>query len=369
MASIIKLKRSLTPSSVPGTLQEGEIAVNLEDKKLFVGGKNGGANVQVLSGDLYNLTATNGSDTAVLTLTVDNATLSNDSITFSAGEGIDISASGNTISISGEDASTTNKGIASFSNDSFSVSSGAVTIKNGGITNDQLAGTITNNKLLNSDITIAANTGSSVEIPLGSIFSIVSGTATGITSSVIANTVTISGVDAGYNVKGVASFSNTYFSISSGAVTLQNSGVGAVLAINGTSNEVNVSRNNGTVTIGLPDNITISNNLTVTGNTHIDGNLTVEGALTYISSSTVNVDDSMIKLSANNAADTVDTGFYSMYIVGGLTTKYAGLFRDATDGIYKVYRDLEVEPTSTVNTGGTGYALAQLDAVIDGGTY
>jgi hypothetical protein len=369
MASIIKLKRSLTPSSVPGSLQEGEIAVNLQDKKLFVGGKNGGANVQILSGDLYNLTATNGSDTAILRLTVDNPGLSNDAIIFSAGEGIDISASGNTISIAGEDASTSNKGIASFNSNTFVVGSGFVSVKSSGITNAQLAGSIVNSKLTNPDIAVTANTGSAVDIPLGSTLRIVSGTAVGITTAVSANTITISGVNANYNVKGVASFSNTYFSVSSGAVTLQNSGVGAVLAINGTANEVNVSRNNGTVTVGLPDNVTITNNFRVTGNTHIDGNLTVEGAITYISSSTVNVDDSMIKLSANNSADTVDTGFYSMYIVGGLTTKYSGVFRDASDGIYKVYRDLEVEPTSTVNTGGTGYALAQLDAVIDGGTY
>jgi hypothetical protein len=114
---------------------------------------------------------------------------------------------------------------------------------------------------------------------------------------------------------------------------------------------------------------TISSNLLVSGNTHIDGNLTVEGAVTYISSSTLNVDDSMIKLAANNAADTVDTGSYAKY-VDGATTKYAGYFRDASDsGIFKFYYGLQTEPGTTVDTGATGYAVAQLDAVIDGGTY
>jgi hypothetical protein len=56
-----------------------------------------------------------------------------------------------------------------------------------------------------------------------------------------------------------------------------------------------------------------------------------------------------------------------MYSSGGV--KYSGFFRDATDGIYKVYTGLTVEPTSTVNVSGSGYALAQLDAIIDGGTY
>jgi len=119
----------------------------------------------------------------------------------------------------------------------------------------------------------------------------------------------------------------------------------------------------------LPDNVTIGNNLTVSGNTHIDGNLTVEGSTTYLSTSTVYTDDGMLKLNANNAADTVDSGVYNKYIVAA-TTKYAGYFRDASDsGVFKFYKDLQAEPTTTVNVAGTGYALAQVDAIIDGGTY
>ena len=115
---------------------------------------------------------------------------------------------------------------------------------------------------------------------------------------------------------------------------------------------------------------TISTNLTVSGNTHIDGNLTVEGGVTYISTSTLNVDDTMIKLAANNAADTVDSGVYGKYVISGNSAvKYSGYFRDATDGIFKFYEDLDTEPTTTVNTSDNNYNLAQLDAIIDGGTY
>ena len=117
----------------------------------------------------------------------------------------------------------------------------------------------------------------------------------------------------------------------------------------------------------ISTNLAVSGNTRITGSTIIDGDLTVEGAVTYISSSTLNVDDSMIKLAANNSTDAVDVGFYGMYTASG--TKYSGFFRDASDGVFKVYTGLQVEPTSTVNISGTGYALAQIDAIIDGGTY
>jgi hypothetical protein len=112
----------------------------------------------------------------------------------------------------------------------------------------------------------------------------------------------------------------------------------------------------------------ISTNLTVGGNTHIDGNLTVEGEVTYISTTTLEVMDPLIKLASNNQTDVVDTGFYALYDEGS-TSKYAGIFRDATDGIFKVFKDLQADPTVTVDTGGTGYAQGQLDAIIDGGSF
>jgi chorismate mutase len=146
---------------------------------------------------------------------------------------------------------------------------------------------------------------------------------------------------------------------------LQVSNAVATYAVKSNPSTSGFFNHTGRLTVGT--NLAVSGNTRITGSTIIDGDLTVEGAVTYISSSTLNVDDSMIKLAANNAADTVDVGFYGKYTSSG--NKYAGIFRDASDGIFKAYSSLQNEPTSTVDTGGTGYTLAQFDAIIDGGTY
>ena len=97
MASVIKLKRSLTPGSVPGSLEAGELAINIPDKKLF---SSNGSSVFNVSGDRYNLGSGAHDLGASIVLTVDNAGLSNDAITFIGGSGIDVTRNANgTISI------------------------------------------------------------------------------------------------------------------------------------------------------------------------------------------------------------------------------------------------------------------------------
>ena len=179
---------------------------------------------------------------------IDNASLSNSSISFTdesstagsvslggtleflAGEGINTTASGATLTITGEDASTSNKGIASFSSDNFAVTSGAVTIKDGGVSNAELAGSIANAKLANSTIPVSGDTGSN-------------------------------------------------------AVDL-----GDTLTIQGTTNEIETSVSGDTITVGLPNDVTVGNNLTVTGD------LTVNGTTTTLATTNSTVTDTLIEL-------------------------------------------------------------------------
>src|SRR5210317_484270 len=104
----------------------------------------------------------------------------------------------------------------------------------------------------------------------------------------------------------------------------------------------------------------IGSNLTVIGN------LVVEGSTTTVGTDTLTVKDPLIVLANNNTStDAVDIGFYGKYTPSG-TTLYSGLFREALTGKYRLFKDLQVEPTTTVNTNGTGYAVATLIAALEG---
>ena len=119
---------------------------------------------------------------------------------------------------------------------------------------------------------------------------------------------------------------------------------------------------------------TISGSLAITGDLVISGNTVTQDV------TTITTEDSLIKLAANNIADAIDIGFYGQYTNGG--TKYTGLVRDATDGVFKLFTNEEVDPTSNVVaygaenratieanfTGGNVSGLFSDIAVSDGGT-
>ena len=128
--------------------------------------------------------------------------------------------------------------------------------------------------------------------------------------------------------------------------------LGGTITFAGTSNEVEVAESSGTVTVGLPSNVTIGNNLTVTGNLTVSGTTTQTGPIVS--------DDNFTGLLNNNSGNSSDFGFFGKYVESS-TTKYAGLYFDAsTDNTFRLFTDTQTEPAATVDTSATGYAAANL---------
>ena len=191
----------------------------------------------------------------------DTLDLLTDALSFAGGTGVTAAVTDNTVTYSVQDASTSAKGIASFGSTNFAVTSGNVTIKAGGVPATAL----------NADV---AGTGTSLN---------------GVDNSIEVDY----GSTAGTAVEGNTS-----------------------LTVQGTSNEIEVSGGSvtlgsgGTVTVGLPNDVTIGNDLTVTndlsvtGNATITGNLSVLGTTTTIDSTTVQLGDNVLELNYGGAQDT-----------------------------------------------------------------
>ena len=289
---------------------------------------------------------------------VDNVHLANSTITIEGDSGSQAVSLGKNIDIAGGTNITTSTAIG------IDPVQARVTINlddnitlSGGITAADLVVTngIANSELQNSSVTVNAGDGlltTSSSISLGS-------SAT-LSVDVDDATIEIKSNELAVKDGGItnAKLANSSFVISDGAGNTSDISLGNTLTLQGTTNEVTVAESAGTVTIGLPDDVTIA------------GNLTVNGTVTTIDTVNLVVEDPLIKLAKNNNSDdNVDIGFYGLYDTSGSQDLYAGLFRDQSDDKFRLFTSLQVEPTTTVNTGGAGYAVGTLVANISGGSF
>ena len=416
MASVIKIKRSTTPGSAPSTLSAGEIAVNIPDRLLFVGDGSsiyriGAQYLSVANASAFyatkayaaansyvksTLANTNSYIATKVNTTTFNSALANtntyiatkvNTTTFNSA----LANTNSSIATQAGRINSTNTALRTLISDRLQVANAAATYatKVNPTTSGVLAHTgratistnldVSGNSYVLRHFTVSGNTNVG-KLVAGNVATYrlstmgpftVEGRASVGTNLVVSGNTSVVGLKANNSLGSAGQFLRTngtaayWDALPSQTQYLQVANAVATFAVKSSPSTSGFFNHTGRLTVGT--NLAVSGNTRISGSTIIDGDLTVEGAVTYISSSTLNVDDSMIKLAANNSTDAVDVGFYGKYASSG--TKYSGLFRDATDGIFKFYTGSQTEPGTTVDTGAAGYAVATVEAVIDGGTY
>jgi hypothetical protein len=214
--------------------------------------------------------------------------LDSQSLTFAGQDGLQLSASAQTITATIADASIANGKLA---NDGITIAGQDISL-GGSITADIIAGqisatTITNGQLVNDGITIGDQDTSLG----GSVLNNLTHSATG--------SFTGSFVGDGSGLTGLATTLNLTDGSNAQAIDL----LTETLTFSGTANEVEISTaTTDTVTIGLPDDVTIGQDLTVTRDATISRNLIVLGTASFQHTEDLDVADRFIRLASGSTS-------------------------------------------------------------------
>jgi hypothetical protein len=181
-------------------------------------------------------------------------TLTNAGVTSNiAGLGIGVSAGTGNVTIS-------NNGVLAINGYTGSISGVITSSDTGTVTNTMLAGSIANNKLTNSSVTVG-----STSISLGGTATTIAG-LTSVTSTTFVGNVTgnVSGTAATITGTYNGSLTSSQVTTALGFAPLQT----AVTSLTGTANQITVSASTGSVTLSLPNSVIMPGELTLAAGTN-----------------------------------------------------------------------------------------------------
>lgn len=395
MANLIQIKRSLTTATA-SALANGELAFTANGDHLFIG-SNGAtiaiagkfnpgtltANQALVANTTSGIDKIITANAVVTTLTANGSTgtdgqvlLSNGSVAYWASPA---SSSFTIIGETGTDTFNTGETLT------FAAANGVTTT----VTNNQVLFSLdTGSTLTVNSVGIHVNTANlsvatsqlTGDVALGSgtsgnyVATITAGNGISGSSSSEGGAATIAVVAN----NGIVSNTSGVFAKAANGISVDAAGINVTAGDGLTANStgVHVGAANGISvaadTVGLTTGSTLTVNstgvhvnsaLSIT-DLSLSGNLTVLGTLSTIDTTNLTVKDSLIELANGNATtDILDIGLYGQFGSGG--AKFTGLFRDATDGIYKLFSGLTVEPTTTVDTSNASFTTATLQTFLN----
>jgi hypothetical protein len=217
----------------------------------------------------------------------------------------------------------------------------------GSISNDKLAGSIANNKLANSTIS-GKSLGSNLD-------ALTIGTGLSGSSYNGSSAVTIA-VDSTIATK---TYADTAVSEHSSDTTSVHGIADTSALATKTYADTAVSNHEADTTSvhGISDTSQIAflnaetqqftGDMGITGDLVVDGDVTVNGGSFSASATSIVIEDNLVQIAHQNAANTVDLGLVVGYNDG--TAKHAGIVRDVSANEWKLFKGVTTEPSTTVD--------------------